>query len=129
METLVQFKSVLELVRTFDTEEKCREYLKQLRWKDNIECPNCQNSEKKIYEYKNGKMYKCPQCQKQFNVTTNTIFQGTHISLRNWFYVLYIFVNYKKGYSSIQISKDLGITQSFGKKMNWDIVTSSLMMY
>ncbi len=111
METLVQFKSVLELVRTFDTEEKCREYLKQLRWKDNIECPHCQNSEKKIYEYKNGKMYKCPQCQKQFNVTTNTIFQGTHIGLRNWFYVLYTFVNYKKGYSSIQISKDLGITQ------------------
>lgn len=110
MKTLFQFKSVLELVRTFDTVEKCIQYLKQLRWKDTIECPHCQNSEKKIYKYKNGKMYKCSSCQKQFNVTTNTIFQGTHISLKNWFYVLYTFVNHKKGISSIQISKDLGIT-------------------
>lgn len=109
MENLTQFRNVLELVRTFDTEEKCREYLTQIRWNGSPKCPHCNHE--KIYIYKDNKMYKCASCKKQFNVLTKTIFQSTHIDLRDWFYAMYVFVNHKKGESARQMAKDLLITR------------------
>lgn len=101
-------------MQTFDTEQKCREYLENLRWSGNIICPHC-SSQDRIYKYKESKLYKCSSCKKQFTVTTDTIFHGSHIQLRDWFYAIYIFVNHKKGISSIQLAKDLNITQ----KSSW----------
>lgn len=110
MKNIIEFRTVRELMQTFDTEQKCKEYLIELRWNGNPECPHCKSSDK-IYQYKDGRLYKCSSCKKQFTVTTNMIFHGSHISLRDWFYALYIFLNHKKGISSIQLGKDLGITQ------------------
>lgn len=110
MNSLINLNSVRELLQTFDTEEKCRTYLANLRWKDNFKCPHC-NSEGKIYQFKDGKHYKCASCKKRFTATTNTIFHGAHIQLRDWFYAIYVFVNHKKGLSSLQMSKDLRVTQ------------------
>ena len=114
MDTTFKFNSVRELLRTFDTEEKCRQYLSELRWKGNPRCPHC-NHDEKIYTYKDNRLYKCSSCKKQFTVTVGTIFHRTHIDLRDWFYAIYIFVNHKKGVSSIQMSKDLNIS----KKSAW----------
>lgn len=107
---LPKFHNVLELMRTFDTEDKCKDYLISLRWGNNIVCPHCEKSDK-VYRFANKYLYKCSCCKKQFSPITKTIFQGTHIDLRNWFYAIYIFVNHRKGLSSVQLSKDLRITQ------------------
>ena len=52
-------------------------------------------------------LYKCKQCKKRFTVTLGTMFEGSHVSLKKWFYALYIFLTHKKGISSIQLSKDI----------------------
>ena len=39
------------------------------------------------------------------------MFEGTHIGLRKWFIAIYIFSSHKKGVSSHQLAKDLGVTQ------------------
>lgn len=109
MKDFVQFRNVRELLCTLNTEEKCREYIAELRWKGKPECPHCNHNEK-IYQYKDNRLYKCSSCKKQFTVTVGTIFHKTHIDLRDWFYALYVFANHKKGISSRQMAKDLGIS-------------------
>jgi hypothetical protein len=39
------------------------------------------------------------------------MFEGSHVPLRKWVIAIYIFTTHKKGISSIQLGKDLGITQ------------------
>lgn len=110
MEKILEFETIRELLSHFNTEERCREYLADLRWRGKPKCPHCDN-EGKVWINKDGKKYKCSACKKQFTVTVGTIFHGTRIELRDWFYAIFLFGNHKKGISSVQIAKDIGITQ------------------
>lgn len=96
--------------KQFPDENSCRKYLEIRRWKDIIKCPFCGNHQK-IYRYKNGKTFKCSHCKKQFKVTTGTLFENSNIPLQKWFLAFYLFALSKKGISSIELSKTIGITQ------------------
>lgn len=56
-------------------------------------------------------LYKCKSCRKTFSVTVGTMFEGSHVPLMKWFYAIYIFLSHKKGISSTQLAKDIGVTQ------------------
>src|SRR3954454_15260712 len=103
-----QIKSIFDLEKIFPTELDCIKYFEKLRWKGFITSPLDVNS--KVYKCANNR-YKCKNTGKYFNVKTGTVFESSKIPLRDWFYVLYIFVNHKKGISSHQLSRDMGITQ------------------
>lgn len=97
------------------SEEKCRTYLEQIRWNGTPICPHCGSQNKKHYELKtkgffNG-LRKCKDCKKRFTVTVGTMFEGSNVPLKKWFIAMYIFVSHKKGISSHQLARDLGITQ------------------
>ena len=96
--------------KKFPDESACRQYLEQRLWNGKPVCPHCKNDEK-IYRYKNGKLFKCSSCKKQFQVTTNTIYEFSNLPLQKWFLAFYLISTHKKGISSIQLSKFLGITQ------------------
>ena len=66
---------------------------------------------KKTYEFKDGKLYKCASCRKKFTLTVRTIFEDSKIHLRKWFIAIYLITSHKKGISSLQLSKDIGVTQ------------------
>ena len=66
---------------------------------------------KKIYSYKNGKTFKCAHCHKQFKVTIGTIFENSNIPLQKWFLTFYLIALSKKGISSVELSKTIGVTQ------------------
>lgn len=103
------FKSLPQLLDYFKDEQTCVAYLAQSRWNGNPCCPHCGNE--KVYITNRG--YKCADkdCHKKFSVTTGTIFENTKISLRYWFAAIYLGTAHKKGISSLQLSRDLGITQ------------------
>jgi len=103
-----QFTSIIELLDTFPTEQSCIDYLVKMRWKDKVISPFSKHS--KVYKCKNNR-YKCVHTGKYFNVKTNTLFDNTKISLRKWFVAIWIVTSYKKGISSIQLSKELCINQ------------------
>jgi transposase-like protein len=95
----------------FPDEKSCRDYLKKARFPDgNIVCPKCATFDK-IYELKDGKRYKCGNCKHIFTITVGTIFEASHISLHKWFLAIYIVSAHKKGISSLQLHRDLGVTQ------------------
>jgi transposase-like protein len=106
----MNFKSLIEITEYFSEEEKCVNYLIEKRWKGTITCPNCSCS--KIYELKGKfKRYKCTGCKKQFSVTKGTIFESSSIPLRKWFIAIFLYAFHKKGISSCQLAKDIGVTQ------------------
>ena len=55
-------------------------------------------------------MYKCYKCRKQFNVKIGTIFEKSHIAMRLWLQAIYLIASSKKGVSSNQLHRTLGLT-------------------
>ncbi|MGZ3945811.1 MAG: IS1595 family transposase, partial [Mucilaginibacter sp.] len=104
-----QFKSLLQVLDYFKNEETCIQYLADQRWSETPSCPHCGN----VGAYVTNRGFKCKakECQKKFTVTTGTIFENTKISLRLWFATIYLATAHKKGISSLQLSRDLNITQ------------------
>ncbi|NMH89138.1 IS1595 family transposase [Flavivirga algicola] len=103
-----EVKSVLDLIKAFPTEQDCIDHLEILRWNENVVSPF--DSTSKVYKCKNNR-YKCKNTGKYFNVKTNTIFDNTKMELQKWFLAIWIVTSHKKGISSLQLGRDLGITQ------------------
>lgn len=55
--------------------------------------------------------YRCNACSEDFTVRTGTIFERSHVPLHKWLYAMYLLVTSRKGISSLQLSKEIGITQ------------------
>ena len=102
------FKSILDLVKSFPDEQTCINHLETLRWNGNVVSPFDESS--KVYNCK-GNKYRCKNTGKYFNVKTNTIFDNTKLGLQKWFLAIYIVTSHKKGISSLQLGRDLDITQ------------------
>ena len=105
------FNSLIDLIQTFSTEEKCIEYLEKVRWNGNVISPF--DSTSKVYKCSKG--YWCKNTNKIFNVKTKTLFENTKIPLQKWFIAIWLITSHKKGISSIQLSKDINVTQ----KSSW----------
>jgi transposase-like protein len=101
-------KSVLELLQTFSTEQICIEHLEQMRWGGIVVSPF--DSLSRVYKCSNNK-YRCKNTGKYFNVKTGSMFENTKISLKKWFLAIWLVTAHKKGISSIQLAKDINVTQ------------------
>lgn len=101
-------KSMLELIRTFPTEQACMQYLEQIRWSGTPVSPFDKDS--KVYKC-SGFKYKCKNTGKYFNVKTGTMYDNTKMELQKWFLAIWLVTGHKKGISSLQLSRDLNITQ------------------
>ena len=71
--------------------------------------PTCQKSDR-LTPRKNG-YHRCNACKVDFNVQKGTIFGGSHIKLHKWIYAMYLLVTSRKGISSMQMAKEIGVTQ------------------
>ncbi|MGC4057134.1 MAG: IS1595 family transposase [Chitinophagaceae bacterium] len=103
-----EFKSVIELVKAFPDEDTCVKHLEQLRWNGNVVSPFDPSS--KVYVCK-GNKYRCKNTGKYFNVRTQTLFDNTKVDLQTWFVAIYLVTAHKKGISSLQLGRDLNVTQ------------------
>ncbi len=102
------FKSILELIKAFPDEQSCIDHLTELRWSEGVVSPF--DSDSKVYNCA-GNKYKCKETGKYFNVKTNTIFDNTKLPLQKWFLAIWLVTGHKKGISSLQLGRDLNITQ------------------
>ncbi|EHJ57455.1 hypothetical protein HMPREF9318_01689 [Streptococcus urinalis FB127-CNA-2] len=103
-----EFKSLFDLQSAFPTEQACIEHLEELRWGDVVVSPFDATS--KVYKCK-GNKYRCVNTKKYFNVKTDTLFENTKTPLRKWFMAIWMVTSHKKGISSVQLAKDIDVTQ------------------
>lgn len=107
---MAEFKNLQDVLRL--TEDQARNYLEAIRWPQGAICAHCQSKEVTKLQGKSTRsgVYKCKPCQKQFTVSVGTIFEGSHIPLSKWVGAFYLMCGSKKGVSSNQLHRDLGIT-------------------
>src|SRR5947199_6795549 len=108
---LKQFKSLSDMTATFADEDSCINHFRSLRWPDpnQTACPHC-GAIGRPYLLGNN-THKCASCLKKFTVRNGTIFEDSKISLRKWFMAIFLMTSHKKGISSCQLAKDIGVTQ------------------
>src|SRR5882724_5919873 len=105
------FTNLKELIASMPTEQQCREYMEKSRWGNDPFCPHCSST--KPYRLKDGKTYRCSsaKCRKDFTVTVGTVFENSKVKLSSWLMAAYILGGHRKGISSLQLARDLGVTQ------------------
>src|SRR6185437_15487155 len=101
--------STFQLFEMFPDQETARVYLESRLWPNGVRCPVCGLGER--ITTRKGGFYRCNQCKEDFTVRTGTIFERSHIQLHKWVYAMYLVVTARKGISSLQLAKEIGITQ------------------
>ena len=97
----------------FHDEGAARLFVEAHLWPDGPVCPHCGACDR-IIELK-GKATKpgtrkCGRCRKLFSVTKGTVFESSHVPLHKWLVALYLICSSKKGVSSHQLHRTLGVT-------------------
>ena len=114
---MTQVESLSEFTRRFATVEACLEYLEAVRWNDGEFCPHC-GKVGTVYHYSDGRRHRCAECKRVFRITTGTVFSDSPISkLPQWFAATYLVTEHSKGISSVQLAKDIGVTQKTAWRM------------
>src|SRR5436305_329933 len=101
--------STFELFQMFPDQESARTYFEAKRWPTGAVCPACNEAER--IGTRKGGFYRCNACLSDFTVRTGTIFERSKIPLHKWLYAMYLLVTARKGISSLQLAKQIGITQ------------------
>ena len=101
--------SIIELVKMFPTEKSAKKYITKRRWPNGVVCPLCNTSER--ITTRKDDYYRCNACKNDFTIRTATIFERSHIPLQKWLYAMYLLMTARKGISSLQLAKEIGITQ------------------
>jgi transposase-like protein len=101
--------STFQLFQMFPDAESARLYLESRLWENGAVCPSCASKER--ITARKGEFYRCNACKLDFTIRTGTIFERSHIPLHKWLYAMYLLVTARKGISSMQLAKEIGITQ------------------
>jgi len=92
------------------TEEQANSAFQAIRWVETEGKPVCPYCEcDACYTFKARRIFKCKACQKQFSVTSGTIFASRKLPIRDYLLAIAIFVNGAKGYAALQLSRDLDV--------------------
>lgn len=93
--------------------DKARQHLESIRWPDGPVCPHCGVVDSAYAltgkSHRPG-LYKCKECRKQFSVTVGTVFERSKVPLNKWLLATHLMTSSKKGISSHQIHRSLGVT-------------------
>lgn len=103
--------SAFQFFDKFLDERSARVYFEKQMWNDEPVCPYCGGAH--ITTLKKEGVYRCKSnaCKKDFTVRVGTVMHKSKIPLRKWLYAMYLVVTSRKGVSSLQLSKELGVTQ------------------
>ena len=101
--------SIPEFYQQFPNEEACKQFIIQQRWPNGIACPQCGHN--KVYEISDGMGYKCAECKERFSVRTGMIMESSRLPLQKWLLAINLMTTARKGISSVQFAKNLGVTQ------------------
>lgn len=103
--------SLYTFLEKYPDEEAARQYFEERRWKGNKACPYCRSTNIRECKDHNPMPYRCKECDMYFSVRTRTSMERSHIPLHKWLTAIYFLGTSRKGISSIELGKQLGITQ------------------
>jgi transposase-like protein len=97
----------------FNDDDAAREHLEAIRWPNGPVCPHCggteRNSRLNGASHRPGLLF-CGDCREQFTVTVGAVFERSKVPLHKWVYASHLMAASKKGVSSKQLERVLGVT-------------------
>jgi transposase len=100
----------------FPTEDSCLDHLFQVRFGTDFDCPGC-NRPARYTRIKARRSYQCQWCAHQVYPTAGTPFDRTRTSLRDWFYVMFLFTTTRNGVAAKRVERELGVTYKTAWRM------------
>jgi hypothetical protein len=100
-----------EFEQMFPDEDACCAYLVARRWPNGVSCPRCGAAKPRKLTNRpwSWQCYQCaPQTSYRFSHTVGTIFENTHMPLRDWFKVAHLMLANKEDMSAMQITRYMG---------------------
>ena len=97
----------------FNDEAAAYAFVEKVLWADGRPCPHCGVMDRSgPLGGKSSRigLYKCYACRKPFTVKVGTIFEDSHIAMRDWLTAIHLICSSKKGISANQLHRTLGIT-------------------
>ena len=103
--------TLIDILVMFPTDRAAETWFELKRWNGTITCPKCESTN--VHERKNRKPtpYKCRSCKASFSVKTDTLMHSSPLSHRVWAIAIYLLVTNINAVSSMNLHRDLGITQ------------------
>jgi len=100
-----------EFMRQFPDEQPAVAFFEDRRWGDRPYCPHCGSLS--VSKVPNAKPmpYRCKDCRGHFSVRTGTVLGESKLPLHKWLMAIHMLHMARKGVSSVQMAKELGVTQ------------------
>jgi transposase-like protein len=108
--TLRQFQ------QQFPTEDSCLDHLFQVRYGSDFNCPKCERPAK-YSRVRGRRAYQCNWCAHNLYPTAGTPFDRTRTSLRDWFYVMFLFCTTRNGVAAKRVQREIGVTYKTAWRM------------
>jgi transposase-like protein len=94
----------------FHNEEAAYAYVEARVWANGRVCPHCGETERTGKLGGKSTRIGSYQCRKPFTVKIGTIFEASHVPMNLWLQAIYLMSASKKGISSNQLHRTLGVT-------------------
>lgn len=109
MERMFESLTIFEFQKRFPDDKFCMDYLAELQWVKGFVCPKCGNA--KYCKGNREHTRKCTKCNYQMSPTSGTLFHKVKFPILKAFYIVYYVSTNKKGISSTELSRKLGLRQ------------------
>lgn len=103
--------SLYEFMEAFPDESAAVAFFEERRWHGEPVCPHCGSLGVSPVPTAKPMPYRCRDCRKHFSVRTGSVLAESKLPLHKWLLAIYIFHTSRKGISSVQMAKEIGVTQ------------------
>lgn len=117
LHTMATTYTIKQFNDLYPDDNACLDYVFKQRFGNCKVCKKCGVTDPKYYRVNNRKVYECQDCGYQISPLANTIFHKSSTSLRDWFYVIYLFSVAKNGVSAKEVERHLGCTYKTAWRM------------
>ena len=104
-------QSLYEFLQRFPDEDSAVAFFEERRWHGSPTCPHCQSANVRRVPSIKPMPWRCRACRKHFSVRTGTVLAESRLKLHKWLLAVHFYHTARKGLSSVQLAKELGVTQ------------------
>jgi transposase len=108
--------NIQAFTRQFPDDDACLNHLMRVRYGERLTCFKCQK-QATYYRVKGRRSFVCEHCGYQVYPTAGTPFESTRTSLRDWFYVMFLFCASRNGVAAKEVQRQLGVTYKTAWRM------------
>lgn len=111
--------NAIEFGKRFKTQDDCKSYLYDIKWKNGYRCIVCGCTEE--VKGRTSHHRRCKKCRYDESVICNTLFEGMKMSILKAFHLLFRTISKKKGMSSVELATEVGVQQKTAWKFKLKI--------